>query len=162
LAALELEPKIKWQRECGGVATGRKRRQGSTQNTSLNLPSEITPTTAIVQAWLARPGFRRICTLVNQSAAGLQGLERHAELRDIKTWRSSQFLAEVGWREFAHHLLYHFPTRPPEPLRADFKKFPWREDGAFLKAWQKGQTGYPIVTRDARAVRPAGCTIVCG
>jgi deoxyribodipyrimidine photo-lyase len=22
-------------------------------------------------------------------------------------WRTSQFMAEIGWREFAHHLLYH-------------------------------------------------------
>ena len=29
-------------------------------------------------------------------------------------------------------------TRPTEPLRADFKQFPWRKDAAWLKAWQKG------------------------
>jgi len=35
----------------------------------------------------------------------------------IAQWRGSQFLAEVGWREFAHHLLYHFPHTPDQPLR---------------------------------------------
>jgi deoxyribodipyrimidine photo-lyase len=38
------------------------------------------------------------------------------------------FLSEVGWREFAHHLLHHFPTTPAEPLREEFAAFPWRPD----------------------------------
>jgi len=71
-------------------------------------------------------------------------------------WRGSQFLAEVGWREFAHHLLYHFPHTPAEPLRADFKRFRWRKDAAWLKAWQKGQTGFPIVDAGMRDLWTTG------
>jgi deoxyribodipyrimidine photo-lyase len=71
-------------------------------------------------------------------------------------WRTSQFLAEVGWREFAHHLLYHFPRTPTEPLRAPFKQFPWRKDAALLKAWQQGQTGYPIVDAGMRELWATG------
>lgn len=71
-------------------------------------------------------------------------------------WRTSQFLAEIGWREFAHHLLFHFPHTPTEPLRADFKKFPWRKDAAWLRAWQKGCTGYPIVDAGMRELWMTG------
>ncbi len=71
-------------------------------------------------------------------------------------WRQSQFLAEVGWREFAHHLLYHFPTTPTEPLRADFKKFAWRRNDEWLRAWQKGRTGYPIVDAGMRELWATG------
>jgi deoxyribodipyrimidine photo-lyase len=71
-------------------------------------------------------------------------------------WRGSQFLAEVGWREFAHHLLYHFPHTPTEPLRPEFKKFPWREDAAALKAWQTGRTGYPLVDAGMRELWTTG------
>ena len=70
----------------------------------------------------------------------------------LTQWRGSQFLAEVGWREFAHHLLYHFPHTPTEPLRTDFKRFKWRKDAAFLRAWQQGRTGYPIVDADRKSV----------
>ncbi len=35
---------------------------------------------------------------------------------------------ELGWREFAHHLLYHYPRTPKEPLRKDFARFPWLHD----------------------------------
>jgi deoxyribodipyrimidine photo-lyase len=60
------------------------------------------------------------------------------------------FLSEVGWREFAHHLLYHFPHTPAEPLREEFAKFPWRDDAAQLRAWRRGRTGYPIVDAGMR------------
>jgi len=71
-------------------------------------------------------------------------------------WRNSQFLTEVGWREFAHHLLYHFPHTPTEPLRAEFKNFPWRDDQAWLKAWQRGQTGVPLVDAGMRELWTTG------
>ena len=71
-------------------------------------------------------------------------------------WRSSQFLTEVGWREFAHHLLFHFSHTPTEPLRSEFNKFPWRKDAAWLKAWQKGLTGYPIVDAGMRELWTTG------
>ncbi len=85
-----------------------------------------------------------------------QGLRRHAGAQGITNWRSSQFFAEVGWREFAHHLLHHFPRTPTEPLREDFKKFPWSQDAEFLKAWQRGQTGYPIVDAGLRELWTTG------
>ena len=82
----------------------------------------------------------------------------HAEAKNVPatTWRAWQFLTEVGWREFAHHLLFHFSHTPTEPLRADFKKFPWRKDAAFLKAWQKGRTGYPVVDAGMRELWTTG------
>ena len=65
-------------------------------------------------------------------------------------WKSWTFLAEVGWREFAHHLLFHFPHTPAAPLRSEFNGFPWRPHDAWLKAWQQGQTGYPLVAAGIR------------
>ena len=66
------------------------------------------------------------------------------------------FLSEVGWREFAHHLLYHFPHTPEEPLRSDFTAFPWRSDAPQLRAWQRGHTGYPIVDAGLRQLWATG------
>ncbi len=66
------------------------------------------------------------------------------------------FLAEVGWREFAHHLLYHFPSTPERPLRTDFAAFPWRNDAKQLRAWQQGRTGYPIVDAGMRQLWATG------
>jgi len=66
------------------------------------------------------------------------------------------FLNEIGWREFAHHLLFHFPQTPAEPLRPAFAEFPWRDDPDGLKAWQRGQTGYPIVDAGMRQLWATG------
>ncbi|MEY4847609.1 MAG: hypothetical protein RLZZ36_722, partial [Pseudomonadota bacterium] len=71
-------------------------------------------------------------------------------------WRSSQFMAEIGWREFAHHLLYHFPRTTNEPLRLEYQKFPWRDDAKQLHAWQRGRTGVPLVDAGMRELWHTG------
>jgi deoxyribodipyrimidine photo-lyase len=87
-----------------------------------------------------------------------QAVQKHSEANGItgQTWRSSQFLAEVGWREFAHHFLYHFPTTPAEPLRKDFLNFRWHTNPEFLRVWQHGLTGYPIVDAGMRELWVTG------
>jgi deoxyribodipyrimidine photo-lyase len=66
------------------------------------------------------------------------------------------FLSEVAWREFAAHLLFHFPTMPSAPLRPEFARFPWRDDPPALGAWQRGMTGYPIVDAGMRELWTTG------
>ena len=69
-----------------------------------------------------------------------------------------RFMTEIGWREFAHHLLYHFPSTPNQPLRSKFAAFPWAADprNVKLQAWQRGQTGYPIVDAGMRQLWHTG------
>ena len=71
-------------------------------------------------------------------------------------WRGSQYLAELGWREFGHHLLHHFPRTPLEPLRSEFTRFPWRECPQQLQAWQTGRTGVPLVDAGMRELWATG------
>ena len=66
------------------------------------------------------------------------------------------YLRELGWREFAHHLLFHFPYTPEQPLRQDFAAFPWEADEANLRAWRRGRTGYPIVDAGMRELWQTG------
>jgi deoxyribodipyrimidine photo-lyase len=66
------------------------------------------------------------------------------------------YLRQLLWREFAHHLLFHFPQTPTEPLRNEFSEFPWRSDAKGLKAWQQGLTGYPIVDAGMRELWTTG------
>jgi deoxyribodipyrimidine photo-lyase len=71
-------------------------------------------------------------------------------------WSNSQFLTELGWREFAHHLLQHFPHTPTEPLRAEFNNFPWHPNPEWLRAWQRGRTGVPLVDAGMRELWATG------
>ena len=66
------------------------------------------------------------------------------------------YLRELGWREFASHLLYHFPQTSDAPLRADYAAFPWVKDPVGLRAWQRGRMGYPVVDAGMRQLWATG------
>jgi len=66
------------------------------------------------------------------------------------------YLRQIIWREFAMHLLYHFPRTVTEPLRREYSRFPWQEDPDKLRAWQLGRTGYPIVDAGMRELWSTG------
>jgi deoxyribodipyrimidine photo-lyase len=68
----------------------------------------------------------------------------------------AKYIAEVGWREFAYHLLYHFPHTAEQPLRKEFAEFPWSPDKKLLREWQRGRTGYPIVDAGMRQLWHTG------
>lgn len=99
------------------------------------------------------------------SVCGVSRLSPHlhfGELSPIQIWRLMEqakfepFLRQVAWREFAHHLLFHYPNTPSEPLRPEFEAFPWQPDVRLLVAWQRGQTGYPIVDAGMRELWATG------
>lgn len=66
------------------------------------------------------------------------------------------FLRELGWRDFCHHLLVLFPELPAEPFRPEFAQFPWLDNPQHLRAWQRGQTGVPIVDAGMRELWETG------
>lgn len=67
------------------------------------------------------------------------------------------FLSELGWREFAHHLLTTHPDLPENPLDRKFTAFPWNEpDDNLLEKWKKGRTGFPIVDAGMRELWETG------
>jgi deoxyribodipyrimidine photo-lyase len=67
-----------------------------------------------------------------------------------------KFLKEVLWREFSNQLLHHVPHLPEKPFKPEFEDFPWIDNRTALKAWQKGQTGYPIVDAGMRELWATG------
>jgi deoxyribodipyrimidine photo-lyase len=69
---------------------------------------------------------------------------------------AEHFVREIGWREFGHHLLFHFPHTTDAPLNPRFKNFPWRESPDELRAWQRGRTGIPIVDAGMRELWQTG------
>jgi len=69
---------------------------------------------------------------------------------------TESFLREVGWREFCHHLLHQHPAMHDTPLQSQFARFPWRDDPEGLCAWQRGQTGYPVVDAAMRQLWHTG------
>jgi deoxyribodipyrimidine photo-lyase len=94
----------------------------------------------------------------------------HGELSPRQAWHAATarrgalpeaelecWLRELGWREFAHHVLYHFPHTPTEPMYEKYAAFPWREQHEeMLEAWQRGRTGIPIVDAGMRQLWATG------
>ncbi len=66
------------------------------------------------------------------------------------------FLRELGWREFCHGLLYHWPNFPETSWKPEFRDFPWRDDDKGFRAWCRGRTGYPIVDAGMRELWTTG------
>lgn len=70
---------------------------------------------------------------------------------------AENFLRQLGWREFAHHLMFHFPHTTENPLNNRFLSFPWKEpDATLLQAWQRGKTGIPLVDAGMRELWQTG------
>lgn len=71
---------------------------------------------------------------------------------DLEPW-----LRQLGWREFAHHVLYHFPDTPTENLSQAFSGFRWSPPAPdLLEAWQCGRTGIPLVDAGMRELWETG------
>lgn len=77
-------------------------------------------------------------------------------LIDKKNVNTRKFINEIGWREFAYHLINHFPEMIKKNLRKNFDKFPWSKNKEHLKKWKEGKTGYPIIDAAMRQLYETG------
>lgn len=68
----------------------------------------------------------------------------------------SKFRKEIGWREFAWHLLVNNPAMPVKNHNPKFDSFAWLGNAGSLDAWQKGKTGYPVVDAGMRQLWQTG------
>ncbi len=85
------------------------------------------------------------------------GLHRLLAGRNGKRPDVEPFLRELGWREFAHHLLYHFPSTHTANFNPKFDGFPWAAaDEAAIARWQHGRTGIPLVDAGMRELWHTG------
>jgi deoxyribodipyrimidine photo-lyase len=71
------------------------------------------------------------------------------------------FLKEIVWREYGQNVICQYPDYGSKNARGAFDALLWRDIGdpavaADLKAWQRGQTGYPIVDAGMRQLWATG------
>ncbi|MFK0006454.1 cryptochrome/photolyase family protein [Paenarthrobacter sp. NPDC090520] len=107
---------------------------------------------------------------------------RWGELSPFEVWhalgakRSESagiYASELGWREFCWHQYFHNPNLATANLRTEFDRFPWAWPGGSghaeggmhpghesaaqeLRAWQKGETGFPMVDAGQRQLWHTG------
>jgi deoxyribodipyrimidine photo-lyase len=56
-----------------------------------------------------------------------------------------KYLLELAWRDFYHHVLFHFPRVAAESFRPEFDTLDWSSNPEAVEAWRRGRTGYPFV-----------------
>lgn len=66
------------------------------------------------------------------------------------------FERELYWRDFAYNLLFHANDLAKANFQSKFDEFPWRNSAADLKAWTRGETGYPVVDAGMRQLWETG------
>ena len=78
-----------------------------------------------------------------------------------KSYRSNRsielLIKQLGWREFAHHVLWHFPDTANQAMNQKFRAFwPKKANQKHLRAWQTGQTGIALVDAGMRQLWETG------
>ena len=66
------------------------------------------------------------------------------------------YLQELLWREFAYHLLFHYPDLATENWREEWQAFPWRDDNDDAERWRRGETGIAGVDAAMRELYATG------
>lgn len=109
----------------------------------------------------------------DEPSVGTSGLSPHlrfGEITPAQIWRrihgdlspaarknAAKFLSELGWREFNWSILYANPDLATKNYRPQFDAFPWSWDrGAEVRAWQRGETGIPLVDAGMRELWRTG------
>ncbi|KAK9831569.1 hypothetical protein WJX74_000355 [Apatococcus lobatus] len=69
---------------------------------------------------------------------------------------SKTFWRRLTWRDLSYWQLHHWPTMVRDPIRSHYADQKWREDEQALRAWQKGQTGFPLVDAGMRQLYQTG------
>lgn len=102
------------------------------------------------------------------ATSGLSENLTYGEISPAACWRAAavhmdagspgaeHFLKELVWREFAYHLLYHFPDLESANFRNEWAQFPWQRGGDALTKWQRGLTGYDMVDAGMRELYVTG------
>ncbi|WP_373531149.1 deoxyribodipyrimidine photo-lyase [Vampirovibrio sp.] len=85
---------------------------------------------------------------------------RHGEISPRQIWHAiteaedkaggKDYLREIAWREFAYHVLFHFPHTTDSALKSKFNDLPWTLNAEYFERWTQGQTGYPIIDAGMR------------
>ena len=82
---------------------------------------------------------------------GMEGFEFSGNESAVQGW-----LRQLGWREFSHHLLFHFPESATQALNPKFANMAWLNNNELVSLWQRGQTGYPLVDAGMRELWTTG------
>jgi len=70
---------------------------------------------------------------------------------------AAAFRRQLCWRDFYHHVCFHFPANARQEFQARYRgTIEWNDDAAAFDAWTHGRTGVPLVDAGMRQLRREG------
>ncbi|MDP0399245.1 cryptochrome/photolyase family protein [Tsukamurella strandjordii] len=79
-----------------------------------------------------------------------------ADLRDTGGEGAAKFVSELCWREFYADVLHHHPRSLRHDLTDALAGLEYDAPGDDFAAWQRGETGFPLVDAGMRQLRAEG------
>lgn len=107
---------------------------------------------------VARDGTSRLSPHLHFGEISVNKIRTKLSLGRVSGHQEAQraYLRQLGWREFAYDVLFNNPDCLENPLRQLYVKFEWRHDPDSLYAWERGETGYPLVDAGMRQLAAVG------
>lgn len=104
------------------------------------------------------PGTSRISIYLKNGSLTTAQVIQSLELTDGPRKKDSRarYLAELIWREFYYHILWHRPDVERQCFLTQYNALPWENSETHFSAWKEGRTGYPIVDAGMRELQTTG------
>lgn len=100
-------------------------------------------------------GITQLSPYIHYGQLSPRTLMKALKSKDCKT-ASPTLYRRLVWRDLNYWQLYHWPTLASQPIRRAYADIEWRDDPVLLKAWQQGQTGFPLVDAGMRQLWKTG------
>jgi len=101
----------------------------------------------------ARPGTSGLSPYLRFGAISIRTVHAATKGRS----RGAQvFTTELAWRDFYQQILFHHPNAERQAFKPALRALAWENDRTLFAAWQRGETGYPIVDAAMRQLRATG------
>lgn len=68
-----------------------------------------------------------------------------AQFGEATRLSAERYLNQLIWREFAQHILWHFPYTAIKPMDQRYHNAFWQQPGEHFAKWTRGETGFPII-----------------
>ncbi|HEV2770619.1 MAG TPA: deoxyribodipyrimidine photo-lyase [Solirubrobacteraceae bacterium] len=103
---------------------------------------------------LARPGTSGLSPYLRWGCLSPRELEERARHRGGEG--AGAWVRQLCWRDFYAHVLLMWPSNARHEFQERFRDLEWEDPGEHLKAWQRGETGFPVVDAAMRQLAATG------
>jgi deoxyribodipyrimidine photo-lyase len=106
------------------------------------------------QDGMARRGTSRLSPYLRWGC--LSPLELEQRARANGGAGAEAWIRQLAWRDFYAHVLLHWPDNVHRAFQPRFRDLDWDDAPDHLEAWQRGETGYPLVDAGMRELAQTG------